>query len=120
MEASLLEQALDEGNISQTLHEGSTNKPLVTELQRLLFELGFKKELQFDNYEADGIYGPATVNSVTAFAAKNDVSSNGRSVSNVLAKLIQQRHSFLPEMYLLWEIHQGDLRTKNIFPGAPV
>lgn len=113
MEASLLEQALGQGDISQQLSQGSANKPLVTELQRLLFELGFKKELKFDNYEADGDYGPATVNAVAAFTAKNNFNSDGKMVTNPLAKILMQRHSFLPEMYLLWEIHQSDLRIKK-------
>ncbi|WP_153800503.1 peptidoglycan-binding protein [Foetidibacter luteolus] len=113
METSLIEAALTQGDISKQLFQGSANKELVTELQRVLFELGFKRELQFDNFEADGNYNSATVNAVAAFAAKNNVASDGTVVSNNLAKLLLQRHSFLPEMYLLWSIHNADLRTKK-------
>ena len=113
MESNLLEAALKQGDVSKSLFQGSANKDLVTELQRLLFELGFKIELQFDNYEADGNYSAATVSAVLAFATKNKFKSDGTSVSNELAKLILQRHDFLPSMYILWSIHNSDLRTKK-------
>jgi peptidoglycan hydrolase-like protein with peptidoglycan-binding domain len=111
--SNLLEAALSKGDISKSLFQGSPNKELITDLQRVLFELGFKSELKFDNYQADGVYSPATVSAVSAFALKNNYKSDGTSVSNQLAKLIRQRHSFLPEMYLLWSISNSDLRTKK-------
>lgn len=113
METSIIESALKQGDISKQLLQGSAKKELVTELQRVLFELGFKRELQFDNFEADGNYGAATVSAVAAFAKKNSAASDGTTVSNSLAKLMLQRHDFLPEMYLLWSIHNSDLRTKK-------
>lgn len=113
MESNLLEAALGQGDVSKSLFQGSANKALITELQRLLFELGFKSELQFDNYEADGNYNAATVSAVASFATKNNNKSDGTSVSNQLAKLILQRHDFLPSMYLLWSISNSDLRTKK-------
>ncbi len=113
MESNLLEAALKAGDISKSLFQGSANKDLVTELQRVFFELGFKSELQFDNYQADGNYSPATVSAVSAFATKNKFKSDGTSVSNELAKLILQRHDFLPSMYILWSISASDLRTKK-------
>ncbi len=113
MESNLLEAALKQGDISKFLFQGSPNKALITELQRMLFELGFKNELQFDNYEADGNYGQATVDAVAAFADKNKYQSDGSSVTNDLAKLILQRHDFLPSMYILWSISNSDLRTKK-------
>lgn len=109
----LLEAATNKDDTSKSLFQGSTNKALITELQKELFELGFKKELKFDNYQADGDYGPATVNAVAAFAAKNNFRSDGTKVPNQLTKLILQRHDFLSSMYLLWMISESDLRTKK-------
>jgi len=111
--SNLLEAALKSGNISTSLFQGSSNKELVVDLQRTLFELGFRKELKQDNYNADGDYGPNTASAVASFASKNDNSSNGKLVSNDLAKLILQRHDFLPGMYILWSIHTSDLRSKK-------
>ncbi len=112
-EVTHLEAALNAGDISKVLFRGSSNKALITDLQRILFELGFKNELQFDKFNTDGNYGQATTDAVAAFAVKNKVASDGKSVSSKLAKLILQRHDFLPSMYLLWSISQSDLRTKK-------
>lgn len=111
--SNLIESAVKKGDISKSLYKGSSDKILVTDLQRTLFELGFRKELKWDNYQADGDYGKATANAVAVFAKRNNYASDGTSVSNDLAKLILQRHDFLPEMYVLWSIHKSDLRTKK-------
>ncbi len=114
MEHSILSEATTNGNdISKSLFRGSKSKALITELQKVLFELGFKKELEFDKYQADGDYGGATTSAVAAFAARNKNVADGSKVTNQLIKLILQRHDFLPEMYLLWSIGQSDLRTKK-------
>lgn len=113
MEATVLQAALAQGDVRQSLFQDSTQKEMITELQRLLFELGFKNELGFDNYETNGVYDGSVVNAVKAFAGRNKFASDGTFVSKDLAKLILQRHNFLPEMYILWSIHQSDLRTKK-------
>lgn len=111
--SNLIEAAVNKGNISGSLFKGSSDKELVTDLQRTLFELGFRKELKWDNYQADGDYGKATSAAVAAFASKNKNNSDGTKVSTALAKIILQRHDFLPSMYLLSSIHSSDLRTKK-------
>ncbi len=111
--SNILESALSKGDVSKSLYQGSSAKELIIDLQRVLFELGFKDELKFDHYQADGDYNATTVHAVSAFAAQNNFKSDGTSVSNQLAKLILQRHDFLPEMYLLWSIYSSDLRTKK-------
>ena len=111
--SNLIEGALKKGDISKSLYKGSPDKELITDLQRTLFELGFRRELKWDNYQADGDYGKATTTAVATFARKNNYPSDGISVSNALAKLILQRHDFLPDMYILWSIHGSDLRTKK-------
>ena len=108
----VLESALTRRDFRTHLSKGSTDEELVTDLQRTLFELGFRQELNWDNYQADGDYGPATSAAVAAFAAKNNISSNGDSITIKLAKVILQRHDFLPSMYLLWAIDKSDLRTR--------
>ncbi len=111
--SNLIENALKKGDISQSLFQKSSDKTLIIDLQRTLFELGFRKELKWDSYQADGDYGKATAKTIAVFAKKNGHESDGTSVSNDLAKLILQRHDFLPEMYVLWSIHKSDLRTRK-------
>jgi peptidoglycan hydrolase-like protein with peptidoglycan-binding domain len=111
--SNIMEAALAQPNFANRLKKGSREEELVTDLQRVLFELGFKKELKWEQYNADGDYGNATATAVKAFAAKNGIHTDGMQVSKELAKVILQRHDFLPEMYVLWEIHQSDLRTRK-------
>ncbi|TMU57466.1 peptidoglycan-binding domain-containing protein [Flagellimonas algicola] len=119
--SNIIEAELNKGDISQSLFKGSPSKNSITDLQLVLFELGFRTELKWDNYQADGDYGNATVNAVAAFAKKNKYQSDGLSVSNKLAELLLQRHDFLPDMYILWSIYKSDLRTrKYISKGTPM
>lgn len=111
--SSLLESEYKKGDISKKLFEGSSEKTLITDLQRTLFELGFRKQLKWDQYQADGFYGKATTNAILAFAKKNNYDTGGKKVDNELAEMIVERHSFLPSMYLLWEISSSDLRSKK-------
>lgn len=121
METTLIEEALRNGDISQLLFHGSSHKDIITELQRVLFELGFARELKWAQFGADGDYGNATKVALVAFAEKNDHVSDGSSVTNDLAELLLERHEFLPSMYLLWQIHQSDLRTRKfISKGTPI
>ncbi len=55
--SNVLKAALNQGDLPGQLYRGSPKKDLVTDLQRVLVELGFKQELKFDNYEADGDTG---------------------------------------------------------------
>ncbi len=110
---NLIEAALNNGDISKSLFQGSSDKAIIIELQKVLFELGFQKELKWDQYQADGIYGNATSAALMAFAKKNNIDTEGISVSGKLAKIILQRHGFLPSMYVLWAIHSSDLRKKK-------
>jgi peptidoglycan hydrolase-like protein with peptidoglycan-binding domain len=111
--SNLIKSAIDKGGISTKLSKGSRDKVLIKDLQRTLFELGFRKQLKWDSYQADGLYGNATMTAVRAFADRNNISSDGNKVTKDLAEVMIQRHEFLPSMYLLWEIHQSDLRTRK-------
>ena len=111
--SNIIEATLNHGNIKTSLSKGSSDKEVVIDLQRTLFELGFRKELKWDNYQADGDYGAATANAVATFAKRNGIQTDGKSVNKKLARLILQRHDFLPDMYILWTIHKSDLRTKK-------
>lgn len=106
-----LQHALSKGNIAASLCEGSTDKALIIDLQNTLYELGFKEELNWDKYHADGFYGASTKNAVLAFAKKNDLETDGTKVTDEMAKLIIQRHSFLPSLYILWSIKASNERS---------
>lgn len=110
--SNLIESSINRGDIAQLLFKGSQKKELIIDLQRMLFELGFRKKLKWDHYQADGDYGSATQAAVAAFAIKNNMDCDGTHVTNQLAILMLQRHHFLPTLYILWRIHQSDLRKR--------
>ena len=68
--SSLIQHEIKNGDISTKLFRGSSDKELIIDLQRTLFELGFRKQLKWDQYQADGAYGAATTNALLAFAKK--------------------------------------------------
>jgi len=111
--SSLLKHAIENENVESRLFRGSPDKAIVTDLQRTLFELGFRKKLKWEKYQADGRYGRATAAAVLDFANRNNIASDGNRVTTELAQKILQRHEFLPSLYLLWQIHASDLRSKK-------
>lgn len=118
--SALIKIEINQGDISKKLFQNSRQKNLIKELQQMLFQLGFKKELKWDEFQDDGDFGPATSNAVLAFIKKNGKTGNGTKVNNALAKLMIERHSFLQSMYILFSIHQSDLRkTTFISKGTP-
>jgi len=82
---------LDQMNISQVLKRGSAHQDHVKALQTTLFELGFGKELKWDQYGADGQFGESTAAAIKAFAARNKLASDGESVSHELYSALVEK-----------------------------
>lgn len=70
-------------------------------LQTILNELGFKDELQFDTYGADGTYGNLTQQAVALFLAKNKLNGDGSYLYKSTAELILKRHDTLDNLQVL-------------------
>jgi len=77
-------QSLLNSNTAETHLRAGVMNQYVTALQTLLHELGMDNELQWSTYGADGYYGQTTVNAVGAYGYKNNVPTNGMSVSTQL------------------------------------
>ena len=80
------------------------------DLQNILNELGFKDELEFDKYGADGVYGNLTQQTVASFLAKNKLNGDGSFIYKSTAELILRRHDSLDELQVL----ALDLETNKI------
>lgn len=80
------------------------------DLQNILNELGFKDELEFDKYGADGIYGNLTQQTVALFLSKNKLNGDGSFIYKSTAELILRRHDSLDELQVL----ALDLETNKI------
>ena len=68
---SLLKHAIENKNVENRLFRGAPDKAIITDFQRTMFELGFRKKLKWVKYQADGHYGRATSAAVLNFATRN-------------------------------------------------
>jgi peptidoglycan hydrolase-like protein with peptidoglycan-binding domain len=83
------------------LEKGLKNSDAVKQLQNVLNHLGFKEELQWDKYGADGDYGDLTQKAVALFLKKNNMSGDGSFVDKSIALVLEQKHDTLDELQVL-------------------
>ena len=95
---NIIEKLIENQEVESVLKRDSQDKKSVKALQHLLYELGFDDHLNWIKFRADGDYGNSTVNAVKAFASKNDLQSNGESVSTQIAKKIIQLFDIVDDM----------------------
>lgn len=93
--------------------EGKGPNFYIMELQYLLHQLGFSKELGKGHQHLDGIYGAGVVAAVRAFAQKNGLRGDGRKITPEIAKLMQRRIDGLPFLHQLQrDLNEGKLEEK--------
>lgn len=97
-ERETLQQLVDRDTVTTTLRQNSTARHAISALQTLLHWLGFNTQLRWEEFGADGDYGPATIAAVAEFARRNGNTANGARVTDVLADLILQRYDSLEEL----------------------
>lgn len=85
----------------QKLHTDPKSHKEIIVLQKILFQLGFSDELNWEKYGADGIYGSSTSQAVLAFAERNGIESDGSFVSAKLANLMQKRLQLLEDIKVI-------------------
>lgn len=105
-----LEQLIENKTVSSILKIGSDAKEDIQEAQSLMYELGFEKQLKWDQYGADGKYGSAMANAVRDFSEKNGIKNEGKSIDVQTAKMILKRNESLDELQQL----NADLEKNRI------
>jgi peptidoglycan hydrolase-like protein with peptidoglycan-binding domain len=88
-------------NSSVKLEKQKSKNNATKNLQIILNELGFKDELQFDKYGADGGYGNLTQQAIALFLAKNKLNGDGSFIYKSTAELMLKRHDTLDELQVL-------------------
>ncbi|HED37737.1 MAG TPA: peptidoglycan-binding protein [Ignavibacteria bacterium] len=83
-----LYNAVKGNKIEKLLYRNSPHSVGVSALQSLLNELGFGKELKWEKYGADGVYGNGTTKAVKALAKKEGIPGDGRKINKTLAERI--------------------------------
>lgn len=97
-------------NSTIKLEKQKSKNNATKDLQNILNELGFKDELQFDKYGADGSYGNLTQQAVAAFLTKNKLNGDGSFIYKSTAELMLRRHDSLDELQVL----ALDLDSNNV------
>ncbi|MDX1940767.1 MAG: peptidoglycan-binding domain-containing protein, partial [Saprospiraceae bacterium] len=95
-----LQNLLQNKELDQQLISGANN-PHVKSLQQMLYEMGFGKELNWDQSGADGDFGKSTTAALKVFATRNGIQSDGAVVTPELANKIIERHSLVPHLKAL-------------------
>ncbi|MBK7870275.1 MAG: peptidoglycan-binding protein [Saprospiraceae bacterium] len=95
-----LQNLLQNKELDQQLASGAKN-PHVKSLQQMLFEMGFGKELNWDQSGADGDFGKSTTQALKVFAQRNGIQSDGAVVTPELANKIIERYSLVPHLKAL-------------------
>lgn len=91
---------LQTNSVSRYLTAGNRNS-FVQDLQIALFDLGFGPELGWNRYQTDGYYSSSTIRAVMAFSRKNNMASNGLSVTPSLLIKMWERHETLDDLRVL-------------------
>lgn len=98
------------------LEKGLKNSDAVKQLQNVLNHLGFKEELQWDKYGADGDYGNLTQKAVALFLKKNNMSGDGSFVDKSIALVLEQKHDTLDELQILnTDITENTIETEYFY-----
>ena len=91
---------VDQNNnsLNNVLKQGAPKTEHVKNLQRLLYELGYGKELRWDEFGADGSFGNATTTALKTFGTRNGITNDGLSVNSQLALVILSRYETVDDV----------------------
>ena len=81
-----MQDAVEDDATLKLLYRSSSHRLAISVLQTILNELGYGEQLNWAKYGADGGYGPSTAKAVKAFAEANNISSDGNSVTQEMAR----------------------------------
>ena len=81
-----MQDAVENASVLRQLYYKSGARVAITVLQTILYELGYGAQMNWARYGADGEYGNGTARAVKAFALARGIVSDGKSVSQEMAK----------------------------------
>ncbi len=90
-ELQQLSKDLKSGKLEEHYRNGSGHRVAIAAMQTLLNELGYGEQLNWDKYQNDGFFGKSSIAAVKAFAADNDIESNGTVFTEDMAKLVLEK-----------------------------
>lgn len=115
----IIRELIKEGTVDTVLRKGSRDRETVRILQRVLYELGFNEELNWEKYGADGDYGNSTTAAVKVFAERNGISASGEVVNKQIAQKILQRYDIIDDMRHVYNGIQENTLKNYYYRGSP-
>lgn len=117
-DTTAIQNLIDNGTIVTILRRNSSATADIKVLQEGLNYLGFGKHLRWEQFGADGDYGSSTSAAVKLFAERNNIDSDGESITPELATLFIKRLIFLDEMRHMQDAVSDDSTLKLLYRGS--
>lgn len=105
-----LKKAVD-AKLLNKLKRKSSDKPMVSSLQRLLNSLGYGEQLNWQKYGADGSFGNGTASAIKAFGTKEGIQTNGDAVDEPVANRILDK--FVPFLGDGWAEAKAERKARR-------
>lgn len=96
-----LNTLINANELATKLQRGARNND-VKDLQTALHEMGFDEELNWARFGADGDFGGGTSAALQAFAEKNDVPFDGKTVTPALGLKVLERQGLVVHLKALY------------------
>jgi len=90
-ELKLINEAIQHGEIETRIKLNGRYKAGVAALQTLLAELGYKRQLKWNKYGADGEFGPGTLSALKKYSEDQNYLDNGEELTEKLAGSLLNR-----------------------------
>ncbi len=103
----------------RALHLPGQDRQGVKWLQQLLYELGFGRELQWEQERGTGEYGAAVKRAVRLFAKLNGIDSDGAKLTQKLATQMLKLRVLLEELQAVRVLIDTHRVEQTLFIGSP-
>lgn len=97
----ILNTLISTNELESKLKRGAKNSD-VKELQKALHEMGFDNELKWARFGADGDFGGGTSTALQAFAQKNNVPFDGKTVTPTLGLKVLEGQELVADLKALY------------------
>jgi peptidoglycan hydrolase-like protein with peptidoglycan-binding domain len=114
-----IKELVRDQKVASVLRRGSDHREEVRALQTVLYELGFADELNWQKYGADGDYGGGTTRAVEAFARRNGLSGDGRTITPAIAAKLIDRYDILDDLRHIYNAVVQDKVEQLYFRRSP-
>ena len=118
MSRHILIRLIEEQTVESVLKRRSHAQEAIRALQTLLHELGFERELNWQQHGADGDYGHSTAEAVRVLATRNGLAGDGELVTAVIADALIKRYDSLDEMRQLYEQVRDNTVEQSCYRGS--